>query len=99
MLLFREALREEDLVFDVDHGAFGLFAGQKIIIEDLDRAGALLGDLLIDQHIDMTVFERVSPSKIPPDLYDLFLENDEDTASRYGNDLAFLKRNHAELKE
>ncbi|MBQ6235174.1 MAG: DUF1062 domain-containing protein [Clostridia bacterium] len=46
---------------------------------------------------NLTVYERVSPSKIPPDLYALFLENDEETASRYGNDLAFLKRNHAEL--
>ncbi|MBR4905975.1 MAG: DUF1062 domain-containing protein [Clostridia bacterium] len=48
---------------------------------------------------NLTVYERVSPSKIPPELYELFLENDEETASRYGNDLAFLKRNHAELNE
>lgn len=48
---------------------------------------------------NLTVFERVSPSKIPPDLYALFLENDEQTAARYGNDAAFLKRNHAEMNE
>ena len=48
---------------------------------------------------NVTVFERVSPAKIPPGLYDLFLENDEDTAARYGNDIAFLKRNHAETIE
>ena len=48
---------------------------------------------------NLTIFERVSPSKIPPDLYALFLENDEQTAARYGNDTAFLKRNHAEMNE
>ena len=48
---------------------------------------------------NLTVFERVSPSKIPPELYALFLENDEQTAARYGNDTAFLKRNHAEMNE
>jgi len=42
---------------------------------------------------------EVSPSKIPPALYELFLENDEETASRYGNDIAFLKINHAEMNE
>jgi len=30
--------------------------------------------------------------------YQLFLENDMETAYRFGNDLAFLKRNNAELK-
>ena len=48
---------------------------------------------------NLTVFERISPSKIPPELYALILANDEDTALRYGNDPAFLKRNHAERKE
>ena len=48
---------------------------------------------------NLTVYERVSPSKIPPGLYDLFLENDEELASRYGNDTAFLKRNHVEMNE
>ncbi|MBR6382588.1 MAG: DUF1062 domain-containing protein [Lachnospiraceae bacterium] len=32
------------------------------------------------------------------DLYELFLENDEETALQYGNDIEFLKRNNAELK-
>ena len=48
---------------------------------------------------NLTVYERVRTSKIPPDLYDLFLENDEETAARYGSDVAFLKRNHAEIQE
>ncbi len=48
---------------------------------------------------NLTVYERVSPSKMPPELYELFLENDEETASRYGNDIAFLKRNHAEMNK
>ena len=48
---------------------------------------------------NLTVYERVRPSKIPRDFYDLFLENDEETAARYGSDVAFLKRNHAEILE
>ena len=48
---------------------------------------------------NLTVYERVSPLRIPPDLYDQFLENDEELAFRYGNDTAFLKRNHAEMNE
>ena len=48
---------------------------------------------------NLTVYERISPLKIPRELYELFLENDEETAIRLGNDIAFLKRNHAELNE
>ena len=48
---------------------------------------------------NLTVFERINPSNIPIDLYGRFLENDEELASRYGNDAAFLKRNHAEMNE
>ena len=38
------------------------------------------------------MFERISSLKIPRGLYELFLENDEETAVRFGNDIAFLKR-------
>ena len=30
--------------------------------------------------------------------YELFLENDEELALKYGNDMGFLKRNNAEFK-
>lgn len=47
---------------------------------------------------NLTIYERTKPGRIPADLYELFLENDEETALRYGNDMEFLKRNNAELK-
>ena len=46
---------------------------------------------------NMTIYERKNPNKIPNDLYELFLCNDEDIAVRYGNDVDFLKRNNAEF--
>lgn len=45
----------------------------------------------------MTIYERKNPSKIPNDLYELFLCNDGDVATQYGNDIDFLKRNNAEF--
>lgn len=47
---------------------------------------------------NLTIYERVKPDKISPELYELFLENDEDTAYQYGYDRDFLKRNKAELR-
>ena len=47
---------------------------------------------------NLTIYERVNPDKIPPELYELFLENDEDTAYQYGYDKEFLKKNKAELR-
>ena len=47
---------------------------------------------------NLTIYERTKPGKIPGGLYELFLENDEETALNYGNDIDFLKRNNAELK-
>jgi hypothetical protein len=47
---------------------------------------------------NLTVYERTNPAKIPQDLYQLFLDNDEETALGYGNDKGFLKRNKAELR-
>ena len=46
---------------------------------------------------NLTIYERVKPGRIHPDVYELFLENDEMLASKYGNDIGFLKRNNAEL--
>ena len=47
---------------------------------------------------NLTIYERAKPTKIPPDKYELFLDNDEELAAEYGNDIEFLKRNNAELK-
>ena len=47
---------------------------------------------------NLTIYERTKPKKIPKELYELFLDNDEDTAYHYGNNIEFLKRNNAELK-
>lgn len=47
---------------------------------------------------NLTIFERIKPSRIDSEDYELFLSNDEDLASRYGNDICFLKKNNAEFK-
>lgn len=47
---------------------------------------------------NLTIYERVKPSKIEPEDYERFMENDYDLALKYGNDIDFLKRNNAELK-
>ena len=44
--------------------------------------------------MNLTVYERVRPGKIPRELYQRFLENDEELAAAYGNDSSFLKKNH-----
>lgn len=48
---------------------------------------------------NLVVYERIRPQKIPADLMERFYENDEETAVRFGNDRAFLKRNNAELNK
>lgn len=47
---------------------------------------------------NLTIYERKKPAKIASDEYELFLENDSELACQYGNDIEFLKRNHAEFK-
>lgn len=47
---------------------------------------------------NLTIYERTKPKKIPADLFELFLGNDEATAYQYGNNIEFLKKNNAELK-
>ena len=44
------------------------------------------------------IYERVKPSRINPEDYGLFMENDYELALQYGNDIDFLKRNNAELR-
>lgn len=47
---------------------------------------------------NLTIYERVRPSKIAPEDYIRFLENDWELALAYGQDLSFLKKNHAEYE-
>lgn len=46
---------------------------------------------------NLTIYERIKPSKIQQEDYELFMENDYELALKYGNDIDFLKRNNAEL--
>ena len=41
--------------------------------------------------LNIPIYERVSPQKIPKDLYEGFLANDEELAVRYGSDAALFK--------
>ena len=41
--------------------------------------------------LKVPIYERVSPQKIPPELYEKFLANDEELAARYGADAPWLK--------
>lgn len=47
---------------------------------------------------NLTIYERKNPAKIAPEEYELFLTNDDELAWQYGKDIAFLKRNNAELR-
>lgn len=47
---------------------------------------------------NLTIYERIRPSKIAPEDYIRFLENDWELALAYGQDLSFLKKNHAECE-
>lgn len=47
---------------------------------------------------NLAIYERKKPAKITSDEYKLFMENDSELAYKYGNDIAFLKRNNAEFK-
>ena len=46
---------------------------------------------------NLTIYERMRPSKINKEEYELFMENDYELALKYGNDIDFLKRNNAEF--
>ena len=41
--------------------------------------------------LNIPIYERTSPQKIPGELYEGFLANDEDLAIRYGSDAALFK--------
>ncbi len=41
--------------------------------------------------LNVPIYERVPPERIPPELYDRFLENDRKLAVEYAGDRGFLK--------
>ena len=41
--------------------------------------------------LNIPIYERVSPQKIPRELYERFLANDETLAIQYGSDAALFK--------
>ena len=47
---------------------------------------------------NLTIYERMRPSRIRPEDYERFLENNSELAIEYGKDMDFLKRNNAELR-
>ena len=44
--------------------------------------------------LNIPIYERISPQKIPRELYDGFLANDEELAIRYASDAALFKSRH-----
>ena len=46
---------------------------------------------------NLTIYERTKPGKIPAELFEAFLDNDDETAMAYGRDIDFLRRNNAEF--
>lgn len=46
---------------------------------------------------NLTIYERTRPSKIPREQFEAFQANDEESALAYGNNIEFLKKNHAEF--
>lgn len=42
--------------------------------------------------LNIPIYERVAPQKIPKGLYEGFLENDADLAVQYGSDAALFRR-------
>ena len=48
--------------------------------------------------LNLTVYERTRPQKIPEDLFEAFQSNDEETALSYGESIGFLKKNKVEIR-
>ena len=44
--------------------------------------------------LNIPVYERINPGKLPRELYERFLENDRELATRYASDIRFLKSRH-----
>lgn len=46
---------------------------------------------------NLPIYERIKPNKIPSELYEKFLENDEELAIWYGTNMEILKRSHSRI--
>lgn len=49
--------------------------------------------------LNIPIYERIPPQKIPAELYEKFLANDRTLAVHYGSDAAFLKTRHFVVKK
>ena len=47
---------------------------------------------------NLTIYDRMRPGKIPEELFESFMNNDMETALKYGRNIDFLKKNNAEFK-
>lgn len=47
--------------------------------------------------LNLTIYERQNPDRIPKEEYLLFLANDEELADEYGRNLSFFAKNRAEV--
>lgn len=47
---------------------------------------------------NLAIYERVKPSKIKQEDYELFMDNDYELALQYGSNREFLKQNKAEFR-
>lgn len=48
--------------------------------------------------LNIPIYERTAVNKIPVDLYDRYLENDEELAIAYGTDYSFFRTKHYEIQ-
>lgn len=53
--------------------------------------------MVCDTTWNCTIFERVTPESLDPDLYQAFMDNDDAAVRRYAFDFEVLRRNRAEL--
>lgn len=49
--------------------------------------------------LNIPIYERISPQKIPGELYEGFLANDEELAVRYASDAALFRRKNFVLEK
>lgn len=49
--------------------------------------------------LNIPIFERIAPNRIPDELYEKFLVNDEELAVKYGMDNSFFKSRHLQVEK
>ena len=55
--------------------------------------------IVCDSTWNLSIYTRISPQSVSPELLDGFHSNDPDMAIQYGADIALLKRNGANIKQ